>query len=426
MKIDFSLPACTEELLFATTGDDGLPVRHRAGFGGRGSTKSHSFARRLLLRGYEKPERILAAREIQKSIEGSVKTLLDDLIPRMGFGPLNGDGFYRSQKYDIAARNGSTINFAGLRTNVDSIASMEGITIAYVNEARAVSQNSIQVLTPTIRAPGSECWWDWNPGTAKDPVDKMFRGGEPPPGSIVRQLNFPDNPWFGEPLLSEMEWDRRRDPDKYAHIWLGGYQRNSEARVFRNWRVEEFDTPDDARFLFGADWGFSIDPSVLVRAYIDGRTLYIDQEAYAVGCEIDHTPALFAGSDDRDPPRWPNPSLRPGIPGATKWQIVADSARPETISYMQARGFKIKPAIKGAGSVEEGIEFLKSFDIVVHPRCQHAIDELTLYSFKTDKLTGDVLPVLEDKKNHVVDALRYACEGQRRAPGVVTISPLRM
>jgi phage terminase large subunit len=117
VKIDFDLPACTEELLFATVADDGLPVRHRAGFGGRGSTKSHSFARRLLLRGFEKPERILAAREIQRSIDGSVKKLLDDLIPRMGFGPLNGDGFYASQKYEITARNGTSVNFAGLRAS---------------------------------------------------------------------------------------------------------------------------------------------------------------------------------------------------------------------------------------------------------------------------------------------------------------------
>jgi phage terminase large subunit len=93
---------------------------------------------------------------------------------------------------------------------------------------------------------------------------------------------------------------------------------------------------------------------------------------------------------------------------------VADSARPETVSYMQRRGFRIQPAIKGPGSVEDGVEFLKSFDIVVHPRCTHTADELTLYSYKVDRLTGVVLPVLEDKKNHVIDALRYALEGLRR------------
>jgi phage terminase large subunit len=107
------------------------------------------------------------------------------------------------------------------------------------------------------------------------------------------------------------------------------------------------------------------------------------------------------------------------LPDAEKWPMVADSARPETISHLQKNGFpKITSAIKGAKSVEEGVEFLKSFDIVVHPRCKHLIDELTLYSFKTDPLTSEVMPVLADKDNHVIDALRYALEGARRAANV--------
>jgi len=107
-----------------------------------------------------------------------------------------------------------------------------------------------------------------------------------------------------------------------------------------------------------------------------------------VGCEIDMLPDLF----DR-------------VPDARKWFITADSARPETISYMQRHGFpRINSAIKGAKSVEEGVEFLKSFDIIVHPRCQHTIDELTMYSYKTDPLTGQVLPVLADRHNHCLVA----------------------
>jgi phage terminase large subunit len=118
-----------------------------------------------------------------------------------------------------------------------------------------------------------------------------------------------------------------------------------------------------------------------------------------VGCEIVNTPELFMT-----------------VPESDKWVIVADSARPETISYMRNNGFpKIMKAVKGAKSVEEGVEFLKGYDIIVHPRCLHTIDELTLYSYKQDALTGNILPILEDKKNHVIDALRYALEGVRRA-----------
>jgi phage terminase large subunit len=110
------------------------------------------------------------------------------------------------------------------------------------------------------------------------------------------------------------------------------------------------------------------------------------------------------------------PDLFFTVPDSEKWPMVADSARPETISHMRRNGFpKIMPAVKGPKSLEEGIEFLKTYDIVVHPRCKHTIDELTLYSYKIDKLTGNILPLLDDKKNHIIDALRYACEGVRRA-----------
>ena len=195
-----------------------------------------------------------------------------------------------------------------------------------------------------------------------------------------------------------MEWDRERDPEKYAHVWLGGHIRHSEARVFKHWRIgteDEFTPPDGARWLFGADWGFAADPTVLVRSRLDGRTLYVDQEAYQVGCEIDNTPELFAK-----------------VPGSSEWNIKADSARPETISWMRRNGYpRIIPAKKGAGSVEEGVAFLQSLDIVVHPRCRHVIDELSLYAYRVDKHTGEVLPIIEDRANHTIDALRYSLEG---------------
>jgi phage terminase large subunit len=294
---------------------------------------------------------------------------------------------------------------------------MEGIDICWVEEAQSISQGSLDVLIPTVRGDGSEIWFSWNPDLETDPVDKLLRSDETPPGALVIEVNFDQNPWFPANLIAKMEWDRARDPEKYQHVWRGAYKRNSEARVFKNWRVEECAPPADAVFHYGADWGFSVDPSVLVRAWLEGRTLYIDQEAYAVGCPIDHLPALFAGSDTKDPPRWPNPSAYPGVPGAYRWPIIADSARPETIAYMKDRGFDIQAAIKGAGSVEDGVEFLQSVDIVVHPRCQNVIDELTFYSWKVDKHTKLVLPILADKDNHTIDALRYALEGVRRGAG---------
>jgi len=370
-------------------------TRYKGAHGGRGSGKSHFFAELLIARCVSEKVDAVCIREVQRTLNQSVKKLIEMKIEDMGVGSL-----FDVQEAQILATNGGRIIFQGMQNHTaDSIKSLEGYDIAWVEEAQSLSQKSLDLLRPTIRKAGSELWFSWNPSLSTDPVDTLLRGDNPPPGAVVVQSNYRDNPRLPDVLKVEIEYDQRRDPDKFAHVWLGEYQRNSEARVFKNWTIEEFDRPPGTIRRFGADWGFSVDPSVLVRCDIDGNRLYVDYEAYMVGCEIVHLPALFMS-----------------VPESEKWPMVADSARPETISHMRKNGFpRILAAIKGARSLEEGVEFLKSFDIIVHPRCVHLIDELTLYSYKTDPLTGLVLPMLADKDNHCIDALRYACEGARRA-----------
>lgn len=372
------------------------PARYKGAWGGRGSGKSHFFAEMMIESHIlDQKRRSVCVREIQKSLNQSVKRLLEMKIQGMNAG-----AYFEVQDAVIKSKKGDgMIIFQGMQNHTaDSIKSLEGYDCAWVEEAQSLSQVSLDLLRPTIRKPGSELHFTWNPRQSDDPVDFLLRGPTPPKDATVIKVNYTDNPWFPSVLRDEMEYDKRRDPDKYQHVWMGEYLRNSQSRVFRNWKIEDFEAPADAIHRLGADWGFSVDPTVLVRCHIIGRTLYIDYEAYMIGCEIVNTPELFLQ-----------------VPEAEKWPIVADSARPETISHMRKNGFpKIMGAVKGPRSLEEGIEFLKNYDIVVHPRCLHTIDELTLYSYKTDPLTGKILPVLEDKKNHVIDALRYACEGVRR------------
>lgn len=386
------------------------PSRYKGAWGGRGSGKSHAFAEMMIeAHILDQSESSVCVREIQKSLNQSVKRLLELKIQEMNAG-----AYFDVQDAVIKSKKGDgRIIFQGMQNHTaESIKSLEGYSRAWVEESQSLSQRSLDLLRPTLRKPGSELWFTWNPRSPDDPVDLLLRGANPPSNAKVLQVNYMDNPWFPDVLREEMEYDKRRDPDKYAHVWLGEYLRNSESRVFKNWRIEEFEAPADATHRLGADWGFAIDPTVLVRCHIIGRTLYIDFEAYQIGCEIMDTPELFLT-----------------IPEAEKWPITADSARPETISHMRKNGFpKIMPAVKGPKSVEEGVEWLKSYDIVVHPRCVHTIDELTLYSYKTDPLTNRILPVLEDKKNHVIDALRYACEGVRRVVSTKqnNVAPLPM
>lgn len=382
------------------------PFRHLAWHGGRGGGKSRTVATLLIIAAYATHERVLCGRETQRSIKDSSKRLLDDEIDRLGVRAA-----FESTETEIRGPHDSLFLFAGVRGNASGLKSIEGVTTFWGDEAQAFSQASIDTVIPTIRAKGSRLIWTWNPDLATDPIDALFRSEEgPPPRSIVREINYPDNRWFPDVLRTEMEFVRSRDIDKYNHIWRGQYRQNSEARVFRNWRVEAFDSPGNVEFRLGADFGFSIDPSCAVRCWIDGTQLFVDYEAWGLQVEVVDLPTLFMT-----------------IPDAEKYWLTADSARPETISHLRKNGFpRIAPALKGARSLEEGVEFLKGYDLVVHPRCQHLVDELTHYSYKTDPLTGQVLGVLEDKNNHLIDALRYAVEGARRAlnakPRVVSVT----
>lgn len=388
-----------------------MPRRYIGLHGGRGAAKSRSVARALVIQSAQEHRRVLCGREIQRSIKDSVHRLVGDEI-----GRCNLSDRFEVTETEIRGPNDSLFLFSGVKGHADAIKSIEGITDFWGEEAQVFSQASLDTIIPTIRAPGSRLIFTWNPRLAKDPVDAMLRGNHDhdgkwslPPSSYVREVNCDENPWFPDVLREEMEWMKARDYEKYLHVWRGKYLQSSEARVFRNWRIEDIERPSTAEIRQGADFGFSIDPSCLVSCWIVGTTLYVDYEAWGLGVEIDNLPNLFMG-----------------VPDAEKWWMTADSSRPETISYLRRHGFpNIRPAIKGARSVEEGVEFLKSYDIVVHSRCVRLIEELMHYSYKTDRITGEVLPVLEDKDNHLIDSLRYACEGARRAgakPKTVSVS----
>jgi phage terminase large subunit len=369
--------------------------RYKGVHGGRGSGKSHFFADLWMDENMRMRLDCVCIREILKSLEFSVKKLLEQKIELYNAG-----AYFEVQDKRIISKLGGTTIFQGMQNHTaESIKSLEGFDRAWFAEAQNASQFSLDILRPTIRKPGSELWFDWNPNAPTDPVDALLRGDNPPPDAVVIEANYTHNSRLPQVLRQELEYDRKRDPDKFAWIWEGKYRGQSEARVFKNYSVEEFERPEGSIYRLGADWGFSVDPSVLVRASIDGNRLYVDYEAYMIGCEIVNLPDLF----DR-------------VPESRKWFCRADSARPETIAHMQKNGYpKMQAAQKGKGSVEEGIAFLQSYDIIVHPRCKHLIDELSTYSYKVDKLTEEILPMLEDKNNHVIDALRYACEGAMKA-----------
>ena len=393
--------------------------RFQGARGGRGGAKSHFFAEQLIDEAISEHIRCACLREVQSSIKDSVKQLLEDKIAKLGVHDL-----FDVTDQEIRGPNDSLFIFKGLRKHTaTSIKSLEGFNRAWVEEAQTISQRSLDLMIPTFRS-GSRMRFSWNQNSEDDPVEKMFNENVGDPDFYCVDVNYWDNPWFPDELRRDMERDKKRDPEKYQHVWCGGYVTNSEARVFKNWQVESFESPSlgMASFLHGADWGYSIDPTVLIRGFIgrwengkavpdvNGKCLFIDHECYRVGVELDHTPTFFDQLiKDRGVP------VLSQLRAARGWAIIADSSNPQAISYLRRNGYpKIQAAVKGPNSIKEGVKFLQGYDIYVHPRCIHTIDELTHYSYKKDPLTDLITPVLEDKKNHVIDSLRYMVEPVRR------------
>jgi phage terminase large subunit len=380
------------------------PRRYKILWGGRGSAKSWSVARALVGIAHRYKHRIGCFRELQASIAESVHQLLKDQIYLLGLQ----DYFRITESSIVSLATGSEFLFKGLRHNAAEIKSMEGITIAWIEEGQLVTKDSWEILIPTIRKVvdttrgpiDSEIWVTFNPVNEDDDTYRRFVSN-PSPDAWVCNCSYRDNPFFTATLEKERQWLQRSDIDAYNHIYEGQFLKISQAIVFAGkYTVDTFDDPPrTTRLNYGADFGFSQDPTTLIRNWITGEPpneeLWMSHEAYGVGVEIDETPELFDS-----------------VPGARENKIWADGSRPETISYIRRQGFNIEAADKWPGCEEDGIQHIKAFrEVHLHQRMKHTLQEARLYSYKRDRVTGEILPILIDKNNHCWDATRYSLNG---------------
>lgn len=379
-------------------------VQYRWAKGGRGSGKSFNFAKMAAVWGYSEPLRVLATREYQGSIRESFYAELKSAILSetwLSSAYVIGSDFIRG-------KNGTEFIFMGLRRSINSVRSLAQIDLTIIEEAEDVPENSWLMLEATVfRRQKSELWSIWNPKLKGSPVDLRFVQN-PPKNAVGCEMNYWDNPFFPKGLETlRAREERRLDPDTYAHVWEGQYLTNSHAQVYNGkWQVSEFEPGVDWDGPYqGGDFGFSQDPLAAVRCWIHDEVLFVEYEAGDVGLELDDAPSFI--------------ELR--IPGWSHYVSRWDNARPESISHFNRHGMpRAEAAEKWNGSVEDGIQFIRSFKrIVVHPRCVNTRRELQLYSYKVDRFTGDILPVVVDAHNHYMDAIRYALAPIVRHPVMV-------
>jgi len=194
--------------------------------GGRGGSKSESIGRKLLLKGIEKPRKIVCGREFQSSIKESVYDMLGDFISTYKL-----DKFYNVLKTEITAKNGTSFSFVGLRHSINSIKSMYDVDIFWGEEAQTFSANTLNILLPTIRKDGSELYFTMNPVLEEDPAYQMLVVN-PPPKTLVLTVNYDQNPYFPERLKRLMEQDKENDYEKYLNIWEGQCRQSVEGAIF--------------------------------------------------------------------------------------------------------------------------------------------------------------------------------------------------
>ena len=383
------------------------PLRYKTFYGGRGAGKSHSIARALISLSYTKKLRILCAREFQASISDSVMTLLIDVIHSANLDP-----WFYITKNKIISHTGSEFIFKGLRFHIQEIKSLEGIDLCWVEEAQSVSKESWEVLRPTIRKENSEIWVSFNTKSEKDPTYDQFVTKCPPDG-IAQKVLWSDNPYMPQTLEKERLAMKETDPEAYKNVWEGEPRVLSDAMIFNGkCEVMCFETPDDVRFFHGLDFGFGSDPTAGMRCFILDGNLFIDREAYGYHIELDDLREFLVDN----------------IPTMESWPIKADDARPETISKLRKSayvnnplkpgekihvpGLNVKKAAKWSGCVKDRIDYLRSFKtIFIHEKnCPNMVFEYENYKFKTDTLTGEILPIPIDKHNHAWDAIGYSMD----------------
>lgn len=362
--------------------------REAAVWGGRFSMKSHTVARVLLIRARMEKTRVLCAREFQNSISESSHQLLSDLIKLY-----NLHDFQVTENAIINTVTGSDFIFKGLRRNEQSIKSIEGIDIAWVEEAQTISKESIEVLTPTVRKPGSQIIYTYNRLLEDDPVHKRLVI-EGRPNTLKINVNYDIAIKYGimpDVIFNEMEDDKVNRPSLYKHKWLGEPS-SLERKVYKDWKFIE-QLPHEARLeRYGLDFGYTNDPTAIVAIYAYNGGFIIDEVAYQKGLSNKNIADIFNS-----------------LPKAP---IIADSAEPKSIDELRSFGLTVLPVVKGKDSVMQGVQFVQRQRITVTNRSYSIIEEFQKYLFEEDR-EGRVINKPIDMFNHAMDAIRYAFDGFR-------------
>lgn len=371
--------------------------REAAIYGGRNSLKSHTVARYLLIRARQSRHRVGCFREYQNSIADSSHALLKMLIDKYEL-----TDFVVKNDSIINTETGSDFLFKGLHNNIQSVKSIEGMTIAWVEEAQTVTEASLDVLTPTVREEGSQIIYTYNRLRDKDPVhQRLVIDGRP--NSLLLNINYDvaiKYGWMSDVLIAEMEDDKAKRPEVYKHKWLG-QPSTLKGLIYPDWKKIE-QIPKEAKYLGnGLDFGYTNHPSALVDVYKWNNAYILDEVLYERGLSNRQIANRIRVNAELEEVRDDG-----SFEKITEHLTVGDSAEPKSIADIEQYGVKIIGAVKGKDSVNNGIQRLQELEIHYTARSHNIEEEQLNYIWRVDKEDKSLnIPI--DAYNHAMDAARY-------------------
>lgn len=379
--------------------------RFQAFMGGAGSGKSKFLSQKLTLDLLKNKITLLV---VMKEYSGMEQKVFKEFLTTFDDMKIRDHMKIRKAPLNITFPNGSEIIFLGA-DDESKLLSISGITYCWVEEADNISYEFWTQLQLRLRGKGKikkKFFLSWNPTSATSWLKREFEDN-PLPDSFMLRTTYLDNRFLDDEYIAQFDEMKIRNPHKYRIYALGEWGILGKL-VYENWEEREFTTSDLMKenpnlvSAFGMDFGYVADPSTMVASLVDleNRKLYIFDEMYEKGLLNNEIAEKIHDM------------------GYSKELIIADSAEQKSIEEIKQYDIpRIKPARKGSGSIMQGIQFIQQFDIIVHPKCKHTIDELKHYSFKKDKQSGMYLNVPIDSSNHILDALRYSLESHNKKKG---------
>lgn len=379
------------------------PSRYKFIRGGRGSGKSWSVARALLIKGSKRTERILCTREVQKSIKQSVHQLLRDQIELLGLSD-----FYEVLEHEIRGKNGTRFYFAGLSDlTADTIKSFEGCTIVWVEEGQTITVRSYRILVPTIRAEGSEIWVTFNPELETDETYQMAVVRQPP-GTISVEINYEDNPWFPDVLEKERAHaEQTLKPAEYAHIWRGKCRPAVEGAIYTDEVADADANGRFARILYDpllkvhTVWDLGFNDAMAI-----GMVQRLASEIRVIDYIEDNRRTLesYVEEIEKRPWNWGNDWL-PHDGFATRHQTGKSDEQVLTAlgrSVMQTPGMEVEAGIRLARQVFPRVYFNRE-----SPGVCRLMECLKRYRRHVSKATNEPSNPMHDEFSHGADMFRY-------------------